>query len=80
MPDVNLLLLCWREDISSCNFVFLISGNSQRSGFHLLNNYVECKKYIEIDTDRSLVVVATELILLHEKLVDQNAQSLVFHF
>lgn len=52
---------------------FLISGNSCRSGFYLVNNYFECKRYVEIGTDRSLVVVATELMLLHEKLVDQNA-------
>lgn len=38
----------------------------------LSSYHFECKRYIEIDTDRSLAV-ATEMMLLYEKLVDQNA-------
>lgn len=64
MPYVNLLLLYVREGIIACNFVFIISA--AKVIFYLVNNYFECKRYIEIDT--------TEMILLHEKLVDQNAK------
>lgn len=51
MPYVNLLLLYVREDIIACNFVFIISA--AKVIFYLVNNYFECKRYIEIDNYRN---------------------------
>lgn len=70
MPDVNLLLACVRKDISACNFVLLVETNAAKVIFHLVNNYFECKRYIEVDADRSLVGVPKEMIPLNGKLVD----------
>lgn len=69
MPDVNLCLACVRKDISACNFVLLVETNAAKVIFHLVN-YFECKRYIEVDADRSLVGVPKEMIPLNGKLVD----------
>lgn len=70
MADVNLLLTCVRKDISVCNFVLLVETNATKVIFHLVNNYFECKIFIEVDADISLVGVPKEMISLNGKLVD----------
>lgn len=58
------------EETSVLVTVLLVETNAAEVIFHLVNNYFECKKYIDVDADRSLVGVPKEMILLKEKLVD----------